>query len=101
MSKTGTNNESQIKDLTETQEPKPLATRSQYRVDRNRLVFSRQEFYDLVWKESLLSLSKKYRISDVGLRKICIRMNIPLPKNGHWAKIYAGKSVPISKPTKI
>lgn len=97
MSKTGINNESQIKDLTETEEPKPLATRGQYREDRNRLVFSREEFYHIVWKESLLSLSKKYRISDVGLRKICIRMNIPLPKNVHWAKIYAGKSVPISK----
>jgi hypothetical protein len=97
MSRTSVNNESQIEDLIEPKEVKPLATRGQYRVYRNRLVFSREEFYDLVWKESLLSLSKKYRISDVGLRKICIRMNIPLPKNGHWAKIYAGKSVPISK----
>ncbi|MEJ7738510.1 MAG: hypothetical protein WKF97_13855 [Chitinophagaceae bacterium] len=60
-------------------------------------VFTRQELYDLVWSESVLSLSKKYKISDVGLRKICIKNNIPLPKAGHWQKIkFAKKS---SKPS--
>jgi hypothetical protein len=54
---------------------------------------TRKELYDLVWSESLLSLSKKYNISDVGLRKICIRMSIPLPQNGHWQKIQFGKKV--------
>ena len=55
--------------------------------------FTRKELYDLVWSESLLSLSKKYNISDVGLRKICIRMSIPLTQNGHWQKIQFGKKV--------
>ncbi len=55
--------------------------------------FTRKELYDLVWSESLLSLSKKYNISDVGLRKICIRISIPLPQNGHWQKIQFGKKV--------
>ena len=54
---------------------------------------SRQELYDLVWSESMLSLSKKYNISDVGLRKICIRMSIPTPQNGHWQKIQFRKKV--------
>ena len=55
--------------------------------------FNRRELYDLVWSESMLSLSRKYNISDVGLRKICIRMNIPTPENGHWQKIQFGKKV--------
>ena len=54
---------------------------------------SRKELYDLAWSESMLSLSKKYSISDVGLRKICIRMSIPIPQNGHWQKIQFGKKV--------
>ena len=54
---------------------------------------SRKELYKLVWSESLLSLSRKYAISDVGLRKICIKMRIPHPKNGDWAKMEAGKKV--------
>lgn len=35
------------------------------------IILTRQQLFDLVWKESLLSLSKQYLISDVGLRKIC------------------------------
>ncbi len=42
---------------------------------------SREELYNLVWSEPFSTLSKKYAISDVGLRKACIRMNIPLPRN--------------------
>lgn len=56
-------------------------------------VFTRKELYDLVWSESLLSLSKKYNISDVGLRKICTKASIPLPQNGHWQKIKFGRKV--------
>lgn len=53
--------------------------------------FSRQELYDLVWTEPLLTLSKKFDISDVGLRKTCQRHDIPLPKVGHWQKVRSGK----------
>jgi hypothetical protein len=55
--------------------------------------FTRQELYDLVWSEPMLSLSKKYNISDVGLRKTCIRMSIPMPKAGHWQKLKFGKKI--------
>ena len=61
------------------------------------MVLSRKELYDLVWQESLLSLSKRFNISDVGLRKTCIRMEIPLPPAGHWAKVQFGKK--IKRPT--
>jgi len=58
-----------------------------------QMVFSRKELYELVWQESLLSLSRRFNISDVGLRKMCIRMEIPLPPAGHWAKIQFGKKI--------
>lgn len=57
------------------------------------ITFSRSQLYDLVWSDSLVALSKKYNISDNGLRKACIRMGIPLPNMGHWNKIKAGKKV--------
>ena len=53
----------------------------------------RKELYDLVWSQPMLSLSKKYNISDTGLKKICIRLNIPLPKAGHWQKLQFGKKI--------
>lgn len=63
----------------------------------NDVKFSRNELYDLVWSESMLSLSKRFNISDVGLRKICKRMNIPTPPNGYWAKLQFGKRVDVQK----
>lgn len=49
--------------------------------------FTRQELYDLVWSESMLQLFKKLNISEGGLRRICIWMNIPTPMVGYWAKM--------------
>src|SRR5664280_2879502 len=60
------------------------------------ITFTRKELYDLVWKEPLSRLAKEYKISDNGLRKICKRMNIPLPPDGHWQKVkYGYKVTPI------
>ncbi len=58
-----------------------------------KVKLTRQDLYELVWSDSLLSLSKKYKISDVGLRKMCRRMEVPVPKIGYWAKIQAGRSL--------
>ena len=57
------------------------------------IVLSRKELYELVWQESMLSFSKRYNISDVGLRKMCIRMEIPVPPAGYWTKVQFGKKV--------
>ncbi len=61
---------------------------------------TREELYDMVWKESLLSLSRRYAISDVGLRKICLRMEVPLPKAGHWQKLRYKKRVELFRLSK-
>ena len=54
---------------------------------------TRNQLFDLVWTEPLLRLSKRYCISDNGLRKMCKSMSIPLPPNGYWQKIKYGKHV--------
>ena len=54
-------------------------------------VLTRKELYDLLCSIPLSTLAKKFEISDNGLRKICKRMNIPLPPNGHWQKVRYGK----------
>lgn len=53
----------------------------------------RKELYELVWEQPMTEIAKKYMISDVGIRKACLRMNIPIPKGGHWAKILAGQTI--------
>lgn len=54
---------------------------------------TRKELYDLVWENPLSKLAKKYNLSDNGLRKVCKKLDIPLPKNGHWQKIQFNKKV--------
>ena len=52
---------------------------------------SRKELYDLVWSEPMKTLSARFGISDVALKKTCARYNIPTPDRGYWAKREAGK----------
>jgi len=48
---------------------------------------SRQELYALVWQTPMSRLAKSFGLSDVGLRKICVKHDIPTPKPGYWAKL--------------
>ncbi len=57
--------------------------------------FSRRALYDLVWSEPVQALAKRLALSDRGLAKICAAANIPVPNRGYWAKLQAGKSVPL------
>lgn len=62
-----------------------------------KTTFERQKLFDEVWVTPVTKLAQDYGMSDVGLRKICITLDIPMPPRGYWAKIAAGKK--ISKPT--
>ena len=56
-------------------------------------VFTREEFYDLVWSKPMTHLAKEFVLSDVALHKICKKHDIPNPPLGWWAKKAAGKTV--------
>lgn len=53
----------------------------------------REELYEKIWATPLTQLAKELKISEIGLRKKCIKRNIPLPKSGHWSKVRHGKKV--------
>ena len=38
---------------------------------------TRQELFELVWSMPMTKLSKQFEFSDVGLRKICVKHQIP------------------------
>lgn len=61
-----------------------------------KITITRNELYEMVWKEPMTTLAKKYGLSDNGLRKICIKLQVPLPKAGHWMKLRAGKKVKVT-----
>lgn len=56
---------------------------------------TRKELYDLVWSEPMRTLSKRFGLSDNGLRKHCKSMNIPTPPVGYWNKLEHGKPVEV------
>lgn len=58
------------------------------------IVDEREKLFNKVWKEPMITLAKRYGLSDNGLRKRCMKLGIPLPPTGYWAKLQAGKKVP-------
>jgi len=55
--------------------------------------YTREELYDLVWSKPVTHIAKEYGFSDSGIRKICKKINIPLPKSGYWSKVKHNKKV--------
>jgi hypothetical protein len=56
--------------------------------------YNREEIYKAIWAEPIQHVAKRYNISDVGLAKVCKRLNIPRPGRGYWAIKTAGKPLP-------
>lgn len=54
---------------------------------------NRQGLYNLVWEKPVVHAAKRFGISDVALRKICKKHDVPLPPLGYWAKLAHGKKV--------
>jgi len=55
--------------------------------------YNREEIYKAIWAEPIQHVAKRYNLSDVGLAKICKRLNIPRPGRGYWAIKAAGKRI--------
>jgi len=55
---------------------------------------SRIDLYKLVWAKPMTHLAKELGLSDVGLRKICVKYGIPLPQRGYWSRLQFGKQDP-------
>jgi len=56
---------------------------------------SRQELYNLVWAEPMITVCKRFGLTDNGLRKQCKSMGIPTPPVGYWSKLKHGKQTEI------
>lgn len=59
----------------------------------NKKIIEREELYEKVWSKPMIKLAREYDLSDNGLRKICDKLNIPVPKSGHWQKVQHGKKI--------
>lgn len=58
-----------------------------------KMTLTREELYELVWSKPVIHIAKEYGFSDNGIRKICKKHDIPLPKSGYWSKLKFNKKV--------
>jgi hypothetical protein len=56
------------------------------------IAITRNELFEKVWTTPISKLAVEYGLSDVGLAKICKRMEIPRPARGYWQKLEGGKA---------
>jgi len=69
----------------------PLVTESLYKTPKSP--YNRETLYKEIWEQPVTEVAKRYNVSDNAIRKVCKAMNIPLPEQGYWAKLRAGKPV--------
>ncbi len=53
--------------------------------------FERATLYEEVWTDPVVQVARRYLMSDVGLRKICRKLGVPLPPLGYWRKVETGR----------
>jgi hypothetical protein len=43
---------------------------------------ARKQLYDLIWSKPMRDAAAEIGISDVGLKKVCVRHRVPVPPQG-------------------
>ena len=51
---------------------------------------TRHELHDLVWSKPMIHAGAELGVSGTGLKKVCLKHEIPVPPQGWWAKLAAG-----------
>ena len=54
---------------------------------------TRQQLYALVWSKPATKVGSDYGVSGNAVAKACIKLSIPRPQRGYWAKLAFGKKV--------
>lgn len=54
---------------------------------------SRAKLYELVWSRPRTERANELGVSDVAMRKHCIKSGVPVPPAGYWASLQHGKKV--------
>jgi len=52
---------------------------------------TREELHELVWSMPMREAAAKLGMSDVGLKKVCKRMDVETPPRGHWLRVRRGE----------
>lgn len=53
---------------------------------------TREQLYDLVWKEPILQVGEQLGVSSSYVASVCTELRVPRPSRGYWAKLEFGKA---------
>ena len=53
-------------------------------MEEAKMELSRKGLYDLVWSIPMTKVGEQLAVSDVAIRKIYVKMDIPRPPQGYW-----------------
>src|SRR5690349_12425271 len=59
---------------------------------------TREELYELVWKEPMLRIGERMGVSSSYMARVCSDLCVPRPPRGYWAQIEFGKTPPGKPP---
>lgn len=62
---------------------------------------TREQLFESVWSRPMVQVARDLGISDVGLKKICLKMAVPTPGRGYWRRKEQGFNVPEPKLPKL
>lgn len=67
--------------------------------DANKTALStpltREALYALVWSEPMLKVAARYGVSSSYMARVCTLLNVPRPERGYWARLAAGRVLPM------
>lgn len=52
---------------------------------------TRKQLFDLIWSKPMRDAATDIGVSDVGLKKVCVRHRVPVPPRGYWNRVHAGQ----------
>lgn len=55
---------------------------------------TREQLYDLVWKEPMLRIGERLGVSSSYMARVCTDLRVPRPPRGYWAQLEFGKVQP-------
>ena len=55
---------------------------------------TREQLYELVWKEPMLRIGERFGVSSSYLARVCTDLRVPRPARGYWAQREFGKIQP-------
>lgn len=71
----------------------PWVEIGRWRAQGDEVNLTRAELFECVWSEPVSKLAKKWGLSDRGLGKVCLRLKIPVPPRGYWARLQHGQKL--------